>query len=149
VLSLRVQNIVVCGHSHCGAIRALYEPPPAEATHLTAWLDLARDAVLPVQASPEALRRVEQRSLVIQLERLMTYPMVERQVRVGHLFLHAWYYVIEAGQVLVLDAERGAFVPHAGLGHPVHTAASSTAPADGRVTEIDASHWFRMPAGAA
>jgi carbonic anhydrase len=149
VLSLRVQNIVVCGHSHCGAIRALYEPPPAEATHLNAWLDLARDAVLPVQASPEALRRVEQRSLVIQLERLMTYPMVERQVRAGHLFLHAWYYVIEAGQVLVLDAERGAFVPHAGLGYPVDTAASSTAPADGRVTEIDASHWFRMPAGAA
>ncbi|MDZ7652427.1 MAG: carbonic anhydrase [Burkholderiaceae bacterium] len=155
VLQLQVQNIVVCGHSHCGAIRALYEPPPAEATHLNAWLDLARDAVLPVQASPEALRRVEQRSLVIQLERLLTYPMVERQVRAGQLFLHAWYYVIEEGQVLVLDAARGAFVPHAGLGRPVDTAAapgdvvgSARSDGDPRVNEIDASHWFRMPGPA-
>jgi carbonic anhydrase len=152
VLQLQVQNIVICGHSHCGAIRALYEPPPAEATHLNAWLDLARDAVLPVQGSPEALRRVEQRSLVIQLERLMTYPMVERQVRAGQLFLHAWYYVIEEGQVLVLEAERGAFVAHAGLGQPIDTAAASAIidgpernGADPRVSEIDASHWFRMP----
>jgi len=155
VLQLQVQNIVVCGHSHCGAIRALYEPPPDEATHLKAWLDLARDAVLPVQASPEALRRVEQRSLVIQLERLLTYPMVEQRVQAGQLFLHAWYYVIEAGQVLVLDAERGAFVPRAGLGQPIDTAAapaavtgSARSGGDPRVSEIDASHWFRMPGHA-
>jgi len=153
VLQLQVQNIVVCGHSHCGAIRGLYEPPPAEATHLKAWLDLARDAVLPVQMSPEALRRVEQRSLLIQLERLMTYPMVVRRVEAGELFLHAWYYVLEAGQVLVLDAEQGAFVPHETLGRPVDTAGAEAfdamtrkrAAAEPRVTEIDASHWFRMP----
>ncbi len=101
VLQLQVQNIVICGHSHCGAIRALYEPPPAEATHLNAWLD---------------------------------------------------YYVIEEGQVLVLEAERGAFVAHAGLGQPIDTAAASAiidgserSGADPRVSEIDASHWFRMP----
>jgi carbonic anhydrase len=148
VLQLQVQNIVICGHSHCGAIRALYEPPPPQATHLNAWLALARDAVLPVQASAEALRRVEQRSLVIQLERLMTYPMVEQRVQAGQLFLHAWYYVIEDGQVLVLDAERGAFVPHAGLGRPVDTAvaAAKDIAREARVSEIDASHWFRMPA---
>jgi carbonic anhydrase len=65
VLQLEVQNVVVCGHSHCGAIRALYDEPPAEARHLRAWLELARDAVLPVRPSPEALRRVEQRSLLL------------------------------------------------------------------------------------
>ena len=122
VLQLEVQNIIVCGHSHCGAIRGLYEPPPAEATHLNAWLDLARDAVLPVRASPEALRRVEQRSLVIQLERLMSYPMVARRVEAGRLFLHAWYYVIESGQVQVLDVDSARFVPHERLGSPVDTA---------------------------
>ncbi len=156
VLQLKVQNIIVCGHSHCGAIRGLYEPPPAEATHLNAWLDLARDAVLPVQATPEALRRVEQRSLVLQLERLMTYPMVERRVQAGELFLHAWYYVIEDGQVLLLDTERGAFVPHEGAGRPVDTAAADalaraglrSSDAGSRITEIDASHWFRVPATA-
>lgn len=116
VLTLKVQNIVVCGHSHCGAMRGLYEEPPAEARHLRAWLSLAQDAVLPVQPCPEAMRRVEQRNVIVQLERLMSYPMVEQRVRAGQLYLHAWYYVIEDGQVLVLDAERGRFVPHEAKG---------------------------------
>ncbi len=133
VLQLQVQNIIVCGHSHCGAIRGLYEPPPAEATHLTAWLELARAAVLPEQMSPEVLRRVEQRSIVLQLERLMGYPMVERRVRSGELFLHGWHYVIESGQVLVLDAENGRFAPLGDL---------PTAPAP-TLTEVDASHSTR------
>jgi carbonic anhydrase len=111
VLQLQVHNIVVCGHSHCGAIRGLYEEPPAEARHLREWLEMARGAALPVCQSPEALRRVEQRSIVIQLERLMSYPMVASRVEAGQLFLHGWYYVIEDGQVLVLDAERGSFEP--------------------------------------
>lgn len=111
VLQLAVDNIVVCGHTHCGAIRALYEEVPDEARHLNAWLALARDAVLPVQQSPEALRRVEQRSIVLQLERLLGYPMVARRVEEGRLFLHGWYYVIEDGRVLVLDAARGVFRP--------------------------------------
>lgn len=111
VLQLQVQNIIVCGHSHCGAIRGLYEPPPAEATHLAAWLELARDAVLPVRASPEALRRVEQRSIVLQLERLMDYPMVRARVEAGELFLHGWHYVIEDGEVHVFDMRSGGFAP--------------------------------------
>jgi carbonic anhydrase len=114
VLQLRVHNIIVCGHSHCGAITSLYEDPPDEARHLRAWLDLARDAALPVCQSPEALRRVEQRSIVLQMERLMSYPMVARRVTAGRLFLHGWYYVIEDGRVLVFDAESGRFEPYAG-----------------------------------
>jgi hypothetical protein len=69
----------------------------------------------------------------------MSYPMVERRVREGRLFLHAWYYVIEDGQVLVLDAERGSFVPV-----ELPRAEADAAPAV-RVNEIDAAHWFRRP----
>ena len=136
VLQLEVQNIVVCGHSHCGAIRGLYEDPPDEATHLRKWLELARDAVLPVRESPEALRRVEERSIVIQLERLLSYPMVARRVQEGHLFLHGWYYVIEDGQVLVLDAERGRFEALERREGAVQAAAPPI--------EVDAGHWTRF-----
>jgi len=136
VLQLKVQNIIVCGHSHCGAIRGLYDEPPPEATHLRAWLELARGAALPVCECPEALRRVEQRSIVIQLERLMSYPMVAARVREGDLFLHGWYYVIEDGQVLVLDAETGCFEPLARLALPPPAAAP----------EVDALHWSRLQA---
>jgi carbonic anhydrase len=111
VLALHVERIIVCGHSHCGAIRACYDGVPDEAIALKSWLELAREAVLPVQSSPEACRRTEQRSIVLQLERLMEYPMVRREVEAGNLTLHGWHYVIEDGEVHVFDAEHGGFVP--------------------------------------
>ncbi len=110
VLSLRVERIVVCGHTHCGAIRACYEGVPDEAVVLKDWLKLADEALLPVQAGPEAMRRTEQRAVVLQLERLMDYPMVRRNVEQGKLTLHGWYYVIEDGEVHVFDAQKGGFV---------------------------------------
>lgn len=111
VLNLGVREIIVCGHSHCGAIRALYTEPPAEARHMAKWLDLGRDAVLPVTLSEEALRRTEQRSVALQMERLLDYPMVRRRVEHGELYLRGWHYVIEEGRVLVLDVESGQFQP--------------------------------------
>ncbi len=110
VLNLNVSRIVVCGHSHCGAIKALYEEIPAEAQNLKRWLDLGREATLPVQPCAEALRRTEQRAVVLQLERLMDYPMVRRRVEQGRITLHGWHYVIEDGEVHVFDVESGGFV---------------------------------------
>lgn len=113
VLSLHVERIIVCGHSHCGAIRAAYEGVPEEAVALQAWLKLASEALLPVQTSPEALRRTEQRVVVLQLERLMAYPMVRREVEKGALTLHGWHYVIEDGEIHIFDVRQGSFVPAA------------------------------------
>ena len=121
VLNLEVERIIICGHSHCGAIKAAYEGAPAEAVALTAWLKLVEEALLPVQPCAEALRRTEQRAVVLQLERLMEYPFVRRSVEAGHLSLHGWHYVIEDGEVHVFDAKQGAFLPssiasHSGTG---------------------------------
>jgi carbonic anhydrase len=121
VLTLKVTRIVVCGHSHCGGIRALYEGVPAQAVNLQAWLELGREAVLPVQLSAEALRRTEQRAVVLQLERLMGYPMVRERVEAGAMTLHGWHYVIEDGEVHVFDVRSGGFVAaslaeHSGTG---------------------------------
>jgi carbonic anhydrase len=122
VLNLSVKRIVVCGHTHCGAIRALYEEVPPAAQNLVRWLELGREAALPVaEPGPEVLRRTEQRAIVLQLERLMDYPMVRERVEAGSLTLHGWHYVIEDGEVHVFDVRRGGFVPasmaeHAGTG---------------------------------
>ena len=112
VLSLQVSRIIVCGHSHCGGILALYVGVPAAAKNLAQWLELGREAALPVaEPGPEVLRRTEQRAVVLQLERLMDYPMVREAVEAGRLTLHGWHYVIEDGEVHVFDLERGGFVP--------------------------------------
>lgn len=121
VLNLEVAHIIVCGHSHCGGIRALYEPPPQAATNLAVWLELGREAALPVRVTEEALRRTEQRAVVVQIERLMDYPMVRERVEKGSLALHGWHYVIEEGEVHVFDVREGGFVParqstHSGTG---------------------------------
>ena len=110
VLNLNVSRIVVCGHSHCGAIKAMYEEVSPEAQNLQRWLELGREAVLPVQPGPEALRRTEQRAVVLQLDRLMDYPMVRRRVLDGRITLHGWHYVIEDGEVHVFDVQSGAFI---------------------------------------
>jgi carbonic anhydrase len=122
VLTLDVRRIVVCGHSHCGGIRALYTDVAPAARNLAQWLELGREAALPMaEAGPEVLRRTEQRAVVLQLERLMDYPMVRERVEAGRLALHGWHYVIEDGEVHVFDVKHGRFIPaadaeHAGTG---------------------------------
>lgn len=111
VLVLGVTDIVVCGHSHCGAIRSLYAPPPAGAPNIARWLELGQEAKLEGPVTEEMLRRSEKRSVVVQLERLMDYPIVRERVEAGSLHLHGWYYAIEEGTVKILDVERGEFVP--------------------------------------
>lgn len=118
VLSLEVERIIVCGHSHCGAIRAAYEGAPDEAIALKDWLKLADEALLPVRPCPEALRRTEQRAIVLQLERLMGYPMVKRRVEARKLTLHGWHYVIEQGEIHVFDAAQLDFVPASVASNP-------------------------------
>lgn len=109
---LGVRDIVVCGHSHCGAIRALYEPPPKMTPHIREWLELAGAAKIPEELSESVLRRTEKRSIILQLDRLMDFPGVRSRVESGEIAIHGWYYVIEEGVVLTLDIESGEFIPH-------------------------------------
>ena len=51
--------------------------------------------------------------VVLQLERLMAYPMVRREVEKGALTLHGWHYVIEDGEIHIFDVRQGSFVPAA------------------------------------
>lgn len=137
VLALNVEHIIVCGHSHCGGIRALYGEPPSDAPHLCAWLELGREAVLPVQLGPEALRRTEERSVLIQLERLMDYPMVRARVERRALALHGWHYVIETGEVNVFDVTTGRFVPAMVAGHSGTGPYAAANPDEAYFNEID------------
>ena len=118
VVALRVTDIVVCGHSHCGAVRALYDPPNPDTPHIVRWLELGRDARVDAAeggggtVDPDdraVLHRTEQRSVALQLSRLIEYPMVRDRVDAGELSLHGWHYVIEDGQVLALDVESNSF----------------------------------------
>ncbi|MGH7447494.1 MAG: carbonic anhydrase [Longimicrobiales bacterium] len=109
-LVLRVDSIVVCGHTHCGAIQALYDPPALRTPHIDRWLDLAREARIDGPIDESGLRRTEQRSIALQLQRLLTYPELQTRVEDGSVTLHGWHYIIEEGTIDILDVDRGEFV---------------------------------------
>lgn len=112
--ALSVKDVIVCGHSDCGAIRAIHEGkvPPA-APHLAAWLEHGR-AVLPATRAAAGLPLLDvlsQQSALLQLAHLRTYPTVQRAEAAGRLRLHAWWFDIRHADVLDFDAEAGRFVP--------------------------------------
>lgn len=116
---LEVSDIIVCGHSHCGAIAALYSdlPKTPENLHTIKWLDLGKEAkkvamlACKDQSQEDILHYTEKISVVYQLDNLLTYPGVQRRVEDGTLFLHAWYYDLESGMIEHYDDEKYEFIP--------------------------------------
>ncbi len=99
VMVLRVRDIVVCGHSDCGAMKALLDPDQlTEVPQVAAWLAQAHGTRTFVEAelgdaSTEArLLAAVQRNARVQLENVCTHPLVAAAVERGELRLHAWYY---------------------------------------------------------
>jgi len=118
IAHLKVRDIVVCGHSKCGAVAGLLNP--AGLTGLpavSAWLENAagiREEVQAVAASlaPEArLNMAIERNVLRQVEHLRTHPTVEKALAAGQIRIHAWVYHFEDGAVLAHDASTGKFIP--------------------------------------
>ncbi|MEU4042804.1 carbonic anhydrase [Streptomyces antibioticus] len=113
---LGVQDIVVCGHSHCGAMGALKSGDDLSALPgVDAWLQLARPRLAPVldgDVADPRLPDVSQLNVVNQLAALRSYPSARRRLDSGRLRLHGWYYEVDTGRVQELD-EDGLFRVHA------------------------------------
>lgn len=122
VLSLGVENIIVCGHSNCGGCAACLKPAHAlsELPHTRKWLELAapvREKVFQAvpDTDPEAREwMMEQANVVQQLKHLMTYPYIRKRAERGKLALSGWHYIIETGEVFIYDRHSGEFL----LGNP-------------------------------
>lgn len=107
VLVLKVSDIIVCGHSNCGAIKALFmEERELDAMpHLRDWLKLAEPVKEPIIAalagSPrEVIQTITERENVLaQIENIQTYPFVADALKEGRLFLHGWHYDIGTGNM--------------------------------------------------
>lgn len=117
VLRLKVADIIVCGHSNCGAMQALCsdEKEFEDMPHLKDWLKIA----LPVkegvktlysECSPTSLLRIiEEENILLQLKNIQTYPFVARALEKGSLYLHGWYYDIYTGKVCAYNPNSEVF----------------------------------------
>lgn len=122
---LGVRDVVICGHSSCGAMRAIWDGRVPEGTpHLEGWLGHGRPALARLHANPDfapdlpAEDRLSQVSVLQQIEHLRSYPLVRQRVATGGMRLHAWWFDIADAEVLAWDVQRGAFVPLVGMDDP-------------------------------
>lgn len=115
---LNVKHIIVCGHSHCGACKALYseiEEDDIGLVHVKKWLELgkkARNYVLNNYldlSAEEIYTKTEKSSVVYQLRNLLTYPEIKRKVEEKTLEIHGWYYKIEDGSIMYYDTKDEKF----------------------------------------
>jgi carbonic anhydrase len=127
VQELQVTDIVVCGHSQCGAVAALMsDSSNRESTpHLCRWLDVAApvrhviDKEYPhLTGEAERLRAAEEENTLFALENLQTYPCVQARIADRSLRVHAWFFKIVTAELYAYDPERKQFEPLRGLSAP-------------------------------
>ena len=120
VSAIGVANIIVCGHSDCGAMKALLHPEehglPGLPT-VSSWLRSAEAALAVTRArkfddnDQDALRTLAEQNVLLQLAHLRTHPAVAAGIARGSLTLQGWYYEISHGSIWVLDEQSRRAIP--------------------------------------
>ncbi len=116
---LNVREIIICGHTHCGACKHLYEKIEDPALiHTKKWLELGESAktsaILSLGANApkeDLLRLTEKLSIIKQIENILTYPNIKKKFENGDLSIHGWYYDIETGKIDYYNVDSYEFLP--------------------------------------
>jgi carbonic anhydrase len=116
--ALKIEQIVVCGHSHCGAMKGLLQIGKLEEEmplvyewlrHAEATRRLIKENYKDV-AGEELLEITIAENVLTQIENLRTYPVVRSRLHQGKLKIYAWVYLIETGEVLAYDPDTRSYV---------------------------------------
>lgn len=116
VAALQVSDIVICGHSDCGAMSAIATCKCLD--HMPAvgsWLRYADSARVVNEArqhkdEPAKVASMVRENVIAQLANIQTHPSVRLALEEGRIALHGWIYDIASGLIEAFDGSRGAFV---------------------------------------
>lgn len=129
VSAIGVKDIIICGHSHCGAMQGVLHPEQvASLPALSSWLSHAESTRRIVHSNyghldgDGLLTATIEENVLVQLENLRTLPSVASRLARGDLHLHGWVYKIETGEVFAYDLASGQFVPLAEYKSPASEA---------------------------
>lgn len=110
VVGLRVPNIIVCGHSGCGAIRGLLNPESLTSMpHVADWVSRQAQPVLEAMANvgrlggPDQMALAVEANVLVQLGNLRGHSCVADAFQAGNIALHGWVYDIPSGEVRAYD----------------------------------------------
>jgi carbonic anhydrase len=118
VCVLKVANIIVCGHTQCGAMNALLNPDTArELPYVSRWLrhtarlrDLIASRYTHLEGDDRITAAAEE-NVLVQLEHLRGYPFIAKALEEQRLQMNGWVFKIATGQVFDFDPEREEFLP--------------------------------------
>jgi carbonic anhydrase len=106
LVHLGVDDVVICGHTGCGGVKALGESlDPAREAHLKRWVEFARPAASYARATD--LGAMVRANVLAQRDHLMTYDCVRAALDAGRLRVHCWLFDMEAGDILAHDDATG------------------------------------------
>ena len=118
VAALGVRDVVICGHSRCGAVQTLLQPEKAATMPLVSrWLQHAETtrriiAENYTHATGDALVEIAvQEHVLVQIENIQTHPAVAVKLQRGELTLHAWVYRLESGEIFAYSGDDRCFEP--------------------------------------
>jgi len=115
---LNVKHIIVCGHSHCGACKSLYQDleNSPELSNVKRWLELGKKAkeytllgTANKDDKEQIYRTTERISIVYQMENLLSFPYIVQKIKNSELQIHGWYYKIEDGTIEYYDGAECTF----------------------------------------
>lgn len=115
VKNLGVKDVIICGHSECGAMRALLEGLPNGYSQLSDWLrngqgTLDRFSQAAVDPTLSPVNQLSQLNVLVQMEHISSYPFVKERVTSGDLMIHGWWFDIANAAVLAYEPEDRRFV---------------------------------------
>jgi carbonic anhydrase len=119
VKSLKVEHIVVCGHSDCGSMKAMLKlrELSSDLPLVNDWLKYHAESTrllleenYPEYTGEERLRLAIEENVLTQVENLISYPAVRSKLRSQKISIHAWVYEIETGKIFAFNANEGKFV---------------------------------------
>ncbi len=119
VHALGVDQIVICGHSHCGAMKGLLKIKELRDSMplVCEWLEHAAGTLRVIQDSyghlegEDLIETAVAENILTQIDNLKTYPVVHSRLHQGKLKIYGWIYEFETGNILAYDDETHAFVP--------------------------------------
>lgn len=116
VQAMKVRHIAVCGHTECGAMKALLEPESVESMPIVrSWLTNAHAALAVAKAiqettgEPDLLKILTEQNVLLQMQHVRTHPAVAGAVARGDLMVSGWVYDIARGEVRICEDGAGRF----------------------------------------
>lgn len=113
---LGVKDIVICGHTDCGAMKATLKPGSTDGMPaVTAWLQHAQIARHVFEANYQTsderstLLALTEENVIAQLDHLRTHPSVAARLATGKIRIHGWVFDIESADIHVFDAANRIF----------------------------------------